>query len=144
MQAPGLFRIAVGMVAVLNLSAAAAHAQSAPTSGSRVPLYFEENLGQTAGEVRFLARAPGYTAYLTGGQTVLQYRTERPGRSNGKEAVVRLTLMGPNGPPTALEHPWGRASARHRQLSDRQRPLQVAHTHSNLFRGGLCRRLPRR
>ena len=84
------------MLAVLNFGTAIAHAQSAAGSGSRVPLYFEENRGQTAGQVRFLARAPGYTAYLTGRETVLQYR--KPGQKGGKEAVVRLTLPGSQSP----------------------------------------------
>jgi hypothetical protein len=87
------------MLVVLSFSTAVARAQTrAAVDGSRVPLYFEENRGQTAGEVRFLARAPGYTAYLTGRETVFQYRTGKPGQKDGKEAVVRMTLAGSKAP----------------------------------------------
>ena len=87
------------MLAVLGFSTAVARAQTrAGAAGSRVPLYFEENQGQTAGEVRFLARVPGYTAYLTGRETVFQYRTGKPGQKDRKEAVVRMTLAGSTEP----------------------------------------------
>src|SRR3989454_11758265 len=37
----------------------------------RLPLHFEANLGQTHEDVRFLARGPGYSLYLTAGEAVL-------------------------------------------------------------------------
>ncbi|MFN7919933.1 MAG: hypothetical protein U0Q16_07545 [Bryobacteraceae bacterium] len=40
----------------------------------RIPLYFEPNQGQTADEVRFLARGGGMTMFLTGRETVLASR----------------------------------------------------------------------
>ncbi len=69
-------------------------AASAPVAASRVPLYFEENQGQTAGEVRFLARAGGYTAFLTSDETVLHYQNGKPGPQDGRDAVVRMRLAG--------------------------------------------------
>ncbi len=69
-------------------------ASSATVANSRVPLYFEENQGQTAGEVRFLARAGGYTAFLTGHETVLHYHNGMPGQKDGRDAVVRMRLAG--------------------------------------------------
>jgi hypothetical protein len=93
MRAQALLRLVLATLAIFYVSMATARGQSAAVSGGRVPLYFEENQGQTAGEVRFLARAPGYTAYLTGRETVLQYRAGKQGEK-GKEAVVRLTLAG--------------------------------------------------
>jgi hypothetical protein len=91
-------RLLLGILTVLDFSGEIALAQSRPANADRVPLYFEANQGQTAGEVRFLARASGYTAYLTGRETVFQYRTGKPGRKDGKEAVVRMTLSGSKAP----------------------------------------------
>src|SRR5690606_28568130 len=39
---------------------------------ARTPLLFEENVGQTADAVRFLARAPGYALFLTDEEAVLR------------------------------------------------------------------------
>ena len=46
---------------ILNLSVATARGQHGAATASRVPLHFEDNRGQRGGEVRFLARTPGYT-----------------------------------------------------------------------------------
>jgi hypothetical protein len=58
-------------------------AQTAPRSeqvGARygqLPLTFEANRGQTAGQVKFLSRGKGYTAFLTTGGMVLTLRPSR-------------------------------------------------------------------
>jgi hypothetical protein len=91
-------RLLLASLAILSIGVAPMRGQSAAAAADRVPLYFEENQGQTAGEVRYLARGPGYTAYLTGRETVFQYRTGKPGRKEGKEAVVRMTLSGSKAP----------------------------------------------
>src|SRR5580704_13618429 len=91
-------KLVVAMLALFNLGAGITNAQPRPAPASGVPLYFEENQGQTAGEVRFLARGPGYTAYLTGRETVFQYHSGKPGQKDGKEAVVRMTLAGSQAP----------------------------------------------
>lgn len=49
------------------------------------PIYFEPNVGQTAEDVKFLARGPGYTLFLTANETVLALQ--------GK-AVIRTQLEG--------------------------------------------------
>ena len=67
---------------------------SASLAASRVPLYFETNQGQTDGKVRFLARAGGYTAFLTSHETVLLYHNGTPGEKDGRDAVVRMGLSG--------------------------------------------------
>jgi hypothetical protein len=66
----------------------------AAVAASRLPLYFESNQGQTAGDVRFLARAGGYTAFLTGQETVLLYHNGMPGQKPGRDALVRMRLAG--------------------------------------------------
>jgi hypothetical protein len=67
---------------------------AATVAANRLPLYFESNQGQTAGGVRFLARAGGYTAFLTGQDTVLLYHKGMPGQEHGRDAVVRMRLTG--------------------------------------------------
>jgi len=52
----------------------------------KLPLAFEKNVGQTAAQVKFLARTPGYTLFLTSGEAVL---AARPG-------VLRMKLLGAN------------------------------------------------
>ena len=54
-------------------------------SYGRLPLTFEPNLGQTDGQVRFLARGGGMTAFFTDTETVMVL-----GRS--EQAVVRMKL----------------------------------------------------
>src|SRR5258708_5683500 len=44
----------------------------------RLPLHFEANLGQTHQDVRFLARGPGYSLYLTAGEAVLVLARPNP------------------------------------------------------------------
>ena len=55
------------------------------------PPVFEANRGQATDEVKFLARAPGYTAFLTSTEAVLTLGAARPDR-----AVVRLRPVGAN------------------------------------------------
>ena len=40
-------------------------------SYGRLPMHFEPNLGQTADEVKYVARGPGYTLFLTADEAVL-------------------------------------------------------------------------
>ncbi len=44
----------------------------------RLPMHFEPNLGQTADEVKFVARGPGYTLFLTADEAVLALRQGQP------------------------------------------------------------------
>ena len=55
------------------------------------PLPFEENLGQTDSRVRFLARGPGYVAFLTDDATVLRLE---PRREGAPPAALSMTLVG--------------------------------------------------
>src|SRR5881396_2176463 len=74
----------------------------------RLPLHFEANQGQTHQDVRFLARGPGYSLYLTAGEAVLvltkpsphakrdsRSTPERLGtQARGTPVVVRISLVG--------------------------------------------------
>ncbi len=68
---------------------------------SKLPLRFEENLGQTDPSVRFLARGPGYSVFLTGREAVLALRAAQS--STG--AAVRMDLLGanPDAPAAGLD-----------------------------------------
>ncbi len=55
----------------------------------KLPLAFERNQGQTDAKVKFLARTPGYTLFLTTGEAVL----------SAKSGVLRMTLLGANPAP---------------------------------------------
>lgn len=44
---------------------------------SRLPLSFEENLGQTDPRVKFLSRGPGYTLFLAGNEAVLSLQQKK-------------------------------------------------------------------
>ena len=55
-------------------------------SYGRLPMHFEPNLGQTADEVKFVARGPGYTLFLTADEAVLALRPSRPALQTGRTA----------------------------------------------------------
>lgn len=91
------------------------------SSYARLPLSFEENLGQSDPAVKFLARGNGYTVFLTGNEAVL--RLERPVPASAltgklpptlaevrqsakpENAVVRLSLKGANSAPKIAAGP---------------------------------------
>jgi hypothetical protein len=63
-----------------------------------VPLSFEVNQGQTDGRVKYLARGPGYTVFLTPSEAVLRLASGPPAQRGSAAAspVVRLQLVGAN------------------------------------------------
>ncbi|HUR81162.1 MAG TPA: SBBP repeat-containing protein, partial [Thermoanaerobaculia bacterium] len=61
----------------------------------KLPLRFERNDGQTAGEVAYLSRGRGSTLFLTRGEAVLALRDR-----NEKRAVLRLRMIGANAAPS--------------------------------------------
>ena len=70
----------------------------------KLPLVFEKNLGQADPSVRFLARANGYTLFLTDRQAVLELsasatpQTSKNKRTSGNPQLVRVALSGSNSP----------------------------------------------
>ncbi|CDH45014.1 SBBP repeat-containing protein [Candidatus Contendibacter odensensis] len=65
----------------------------------RTPIYFEPNVGQTAQDVKFLARGAGYALFLTGDEAVLSLRPSRPTTEPAAApmtpgAVIRTRLEG--------------------------------------------------
>jgi hypothetical protein len=78
----------------------------------KFPLSFEENMGQTDKQVKFLSRGSGYTLFLTPTEAVLSLRSElqevkeksdnaRRERESRKfkTAVIRMKLHGANKNP---------------------------------------------
>jgi hypothetical protein len=69
----------------------------------QLPMSFEPNRGQTSGDVRWLARGPEYTLFLTGPDAVLQMNQIVPGKrasanpqdmmSSVSSSVVRMSLI---------------------------------------------------
>src|SRR5688572_17348379 len=57
----------------------------------RLPLHFEANRGQTHQDVRFLARGPGYSLYLTAGEAVFVLAKPSPDEKRlGRSMSERL------------------------------------------------------
>ena len=73
-------------------SVSAQHRRVAEAYG-RLPLSFEANEGQTDRQVRFLARGPGYTLFLTSSAEAVLVSGQ------GQPQVVRLELAGANPRP---------------------------------------------
>ncbi len=61
----------------------------------KLPLSFERNDGQTAAQVKFLARGNGYTIFLTPSENVLALRKS----SKAAADVLRITMIGSNPAP---------------------------------------------
>ena len=80
----------------------------AVTGDLRLPMSFEPNLGQTDGEVRFLARALGYTLWLTPQEAVMGLRAGGDAAA-GAPDVIRLRWVGARPDPevTGLERAGG-------------------------------------
>ena len=60
-----------------------------------VPIFFEENLGQSAEQVRFLSRGQGYALFLTPSEVVL----DLVGTPAGGRDVLRMRMLGGNRSP---------------------------------------------
>ncbi|HYO75054.1 MAG TPA: SBBP repeat-containing protein, partial [Thermoanaerobaculia bacterium] len=65
------------------------------------PLVFEQNHGQTAAEVKFLARGDGYALFLTRSSAVMKLHPQREGSS----AAVTMKLIGAAEPVPRGERP---------------------------------------
>ncbi len=80
----------------------AAHKALASTALS-LPLFFEQNQGQTAPPVKFLARGAGYGLFLTADEAVLELQTSAvstqhsaTGSQRAASSVIRMKLDGAN------------------------------------------------
>src|SRR5690242_19902387 len=85
--------LAIFLSASIFFPADAARASSREVYG-RLPLHFETNVGQTHEDVRFLARGPGYTLYLTGRDAVFVLtKSSRPeAHAPAQRLVLRMSV----------------------------------------------------
>ncbi len=117
-----LFAIVIAVtVGTLSVSAqqtaAQQSAQPAPQAVrnyGHLPLTFEANQGQAAGQVKFLSRGHGYTTFLTAGAMVLNLRAshvESTSNKNGSQAAssqsstratLQFRLIGANNSPQVV------------------------------------------
>lgn len=77
------------LCALLLAAPCALATTSRATGYLSLPLAFERNLGQADAQVDFMARAPGYQLWLSGGEAVMALSQAR-----GQPAIVRLQLLG--------------------------------------------------
>ncbi len=89
-----------GLAAGVFLAAGSAPLSKKPSSQPRIsfvnlPLSFEPNQGQTAGEVDFLARGRGYTLFLTPTEAVLSLPVAA--RDENRKAKTEDRPAGPSG-----------------------------------------------
>jgi hypothetical protein len=68
---------------------AASTASSARAAYAKLPLAFEANLGQTNRRVKFVARGPGYSLFLTPRESVLVLRARAPSARGTSRSVPR-------------------------------------------------------
>ncbi len=77
----------------------------------RIPLTFEANQGQTAPQVKFISRGPGYRAYLTADGMVLSLRSSATNSAaaqdstavtRGKRAAIQIRLVGALSNPAVI------------------------------------------
>ena len=79
-----------------DLSRSTLHKVSDATAYGELPLAFEENRGQSAGDVRFLSRGDGFTAFLTPSGVTLALRqpAELDGDDSQSESGVEYATIG--------------------------------------------------
>jgi len=86
-------------ILAFTLPAGAATNARMSESYGKLPLQFEANRGQTHKDVRFLSRGPGYSLYLTAGETVLvlsqpKADAKRDAQALAKSVALRMSLVG--------------------------------------------------
>jgi aldose sugar dehydrogenase len=68
-----------------------------PALSARLPLSFEQNLGQFDARAKFSSRGPGYDLFLTGSGAILELSgapKRNPRSSNNSDIVLKLALAG--------------------------------------------------
>ena len=73
----------------------AAH-NALPSKSLSLPLFFEPNQGQTAPQVKFLARGAGYGLFLTADEAVLRLQPSAVSSQRASSSVIRMRLDGAN------------------------------------------------
>lgn len=72
-------------------------AHTRPDGGfGKLPMSFEQNLGQTDRQVQFLSRGTGYSLFLTHNEAVLALQAGRPGQTSAVRSTIRMQILGAN------------------------------------------------
>ena len=95
---PGLRSGATPALVSNDISSDDDAAGRARSAFARLPLHFIKNEGQTDRRVDFLARAPGYTLFLTGGEAVMAFR------QTGGDSLQAEAVAGQGGPRSRPDH----------------------------------------
>jgi hypothetical protein len=82
--------LATGQASTRSTASAAAAMPHVTKAFGHVPLAFEPNHGQTDSQVKYLARARGYTVFLTSTDAVLTFHD----RLHASRASLRMSLVG--------------------------------------------------
>ncbi|HXN45631.1 MAG TPA: hypothetical protein VN893_03265, partial [Bryobacteraceae bacterium] len=86
------------LVSLLMLGVASAQlpapAPRVAANYGKLPLAFEPNVGQTDGQVRFVSRGGGMTAFFTDTETVMVLSRSARESVKTEQAVVRMKLKG--------------------------------------------------
>ena len=85
--------------AVTTNAGAAIDKEKIADAYGKLPLHFEPNLGQTADEVKFLARGQGYALFLTEKEAVLSLQKRGKNKAQDKRAIVRMQIEDANDAP---------------------------------------------
>jgi photosystem II stability/assembly factor-like uncharacterized protein len=100
------FAFGAALIVIVGASGHASKGAAHPDTAvrpARIPLSFEANQGQSDERVKFLARGPAYTLFLTSSETVLALTdpaAPEPGAPQPNRVVVRLRLIGGSSNPT--------------------------------------------
>ena len=100
----------------------------------QLPLSFEINKGQTDPRVNFLTQGAGYTAFLTPTEAVMELQQG----SGGNVVAMKLVGANPGSHAVGLDKQAGVSN----DFAGND-PVEVAHQHRQLRRGGLQGCLPR-
>jgi photosystem II stability/assembly factor-like uncharacterized protein len=77
----------------------------------KLPLSFEENLGQADRRVKFLSQGQGYSMFLTPSEVVLSLQTAPSPTTPGKHAAIRMGFWGAQTPAVTGEEPQAARSS---------------------------------
>lgn len=86
-----LVAFGLAMVVATGVLLTNTHKPETQNTLGQLPLFFEENTGQTDKQVKFLTRGPGYTMFLTQKEAVIKLQSAE---QNAKPEVLTLQMNG--------------------------------------------------
>ncbi|MEO6171632.1 MAG: SBBP repeat-containing protein, partial [Arenimonas sp.] len=89
----------------------------------QTPMAFERNQGQTDTQVKFLSRGLGYALFLTPTEAVFKLEGASKAQGQGKNAIVRMALVGASDNPTMVGRDLQKNQSNHFRGQDPSRWL---------------------